>query len=208
MRRLALIACLLALSGCYSVQWPWTRTELVTSGLTDNPVKVTTTPGEAWYAIEPAQVSYYASDIPLDQLAAGGKLNGQVVNVQVIWEPKPGMTPLEPTTTDATIRLVVFAEGEVGVYGGGGFAWLRGKPEDGDMGLLITGSNLSLLARTKGFVDLLSPAEMLGTVQGRLDEARAGAIRRAASQAVTNALGSVRWVQAPTPNPVMASGAR
>ena len=205
MRRLALMACMLALSGCYSVQWPWTTTELTTSGLTDNPVKVTTTPGEAWYAIEPAQVSYYASDIPLDKLAAGGKISGQVVNIEVIWEPRPGMTPLEPTTTNASIRLVVFAEGEVGVYGGGGFAWLRGKPEDGDMGLLLTGSNLSLIARTKGFVDLLTPAEMLGTVQGRMDEAKANALRRAASQAVTNALGSVRWVQAPSPKPAMAA---
>lgn len=205
MRRALLIACMAVLSGCYSVQWPWTTTELTTSGLADNPVKVTTTPGEAWYAIEPAQVSYYASDLTPEKLAAGGKLSGQVVNIEVIWEPKPGLTPLEPTTTNATIRLVLFAEGEVGVYGGGGFAWLRGKPEDGDMGLLLTGSNLSLIARTKGFVDLLTPAEMLGTVQGRMDEAKAHAIRRAASQAVTNALGSVRWVQAPTPAPVMAA---
>ena len=211
MRRGFLLLACLALAGCYSVQWPWTTTELTTSGLTDNPVKVTTAPAEAWYMIEPAQVSYYASDIPVEQLAAATadtKLNGQIVNVQIMWEPKPGMTPLEPTTTNASIRLVVFAEGEVGVYGGGGFAWLRGAPEDGDMGLLITGSNLSLIARTKGFVDLLSPAEMLGTVQARMDEAKALGVRRAASQAVTNALGTVRWVHAPTIAPTVASAAR
>ena len=96
MRRAFLLLACLALAGCYSVQWPWTTTELTTSGLTDNPVKVSTAPAEAWYMIEPAQVSFYSSDIPPEQLAAGGKLNGQVVNVQVIWEPKPGMTPLEP----------------------------------------------------------------------------------------------------------------
>ena len=208
MIRIVLILCGLLCAGCYNVQWPWTSTELTTSGLADEPVKITTAPAEAWYTIEAAQISYYATDIPLEELAAGGKLNGQVVNIQVLWEPKPGMTPIEPTTTNASIRLVVFAEGEVGVYGGGGFAWLRGAPEDGDMGLLITGSNLSLIARTKNFVDLLSPAEMLGKVQARMDEAKALGIRRAASQAVTNALGAVRWVQAPTPNPVVASATR
>jgi hypothetical protein len=193
---------LLALAACYSVQWPWTSTELTTSGLADNPVKVSTAPAEAWYMIEPAQVSFYSSDIPADQLAAGGKLSGQVVNIQLLWDPKPGLTPLEPTTTNISIRLVVFAEGEVGVYGGGGFAWPRGKPEDGSMGLLLTGSNLSLVARTKGFVDLLSPAEMLGTVTAQMDDAQSRTLRRAASQAVTNALGQVKWVARPVNEPV------
>jgi hypothetical protein len=207
MRRLVgplLLACVASLAACYTVQWPWTNTELTTSGLTDNPVKVSTVPAEAWYMIEPAQVSFYSSDIPLDQLAAGGKLSGQVVNIQLLWEPKPGLTPMEPTTTNISIRLVVFAEGEVGVYGGGGFAWPRGKPDDGSMGLLLTGSNLSLVARTKGFVDLLSPAEMLGTVTARMDEARSRALRRSASQAVTNALGQVKWVARPVVEPVAA----
>ncbi|NBX25039.1 MAG: hypothetical protein EBQ99_03150 [Planctomycetes bacterium] len=205
MRHLArpcLTACVLALAACYSVQWPWTTTELTTSGLADNPVKVSTAPAEAWYMIEPAQISFYSSDIPADQLAGGGKLSGQVVNIQLLWDPKPGLTPLEPTTTNISIRLVVFAEGEVGVYGGGGFAWPRGKAEDGSMGLLLTGSNLSLVARTKGFVDLLSPAEMLGTVTARMDEAQSRALRRAASQAVTNALGQVKWVARPAHEPV------
>jgi len=208
MIRIALILCGLLCAGCYNVQWPWTSTELTTSGLADEPVKITTAPAEAWYTIEAAQISYYATDIPLEELAAGGKLNGQVVNIQVLWEPKPGMTPIEPTTTNASIRLVVFAEGEVGVYGGGGFAWLRGSAEEGDMGLLLTGSNLSLIARTKNFVDLLSPAEMLGTVQANKDDTKALAIRRVASQAVTNALGSVRWVRAPAPGPDAVARAR
>ena len=207
MRRVALpllLACVAALAACYSVQWPWTTTELTTSGLTDHPVKVSTAPTEAWYTIEPAQVSFYASDIPAEQLASGGPLSGQVVNIQLLWDPKPGMTPMEPTTTNVSIRLVVFAEGEVGLYGGGGFAWPRGKPEDGSMGLLLTGSNLSLVARTKGFVDLLSPAEMLGTVTATLDDARSRAVRRAASQAVTDALGQVKWVARPSSQPMAA----
>jgi hypothetical protein len=190
------------------VQWPWTTTDLTTSGLTDSPVKINMSGTESWYAIEPAQVSFYSCDIPLDDMAKGLKVSGQMVNIQMLWEPRPGMTPIEPTTTNISIRLVVFAEGEVGLYGGGGFAWPRGKPEDGSMGLLITGSNLSLIARTKGFVDLMSPAQMLGTVTATMDEAQANTIRRAASQAVTNALGTVRWVRAEGDAPTLALGAR
>lgn len=208
MSRALFLLCCLCLAGCYSVQWPWTTTELTTSGLADSPVKISMTGTESWYAIEPAQVSFYSCDIPLDDMAKGLKVSGQMVNIQMLWEPRPGMTPIEPTTTNISIRLVVFAEGEVGLYGGGGFAWPRGKPEDGSMGLLITGSNLSLIARTKGFVDLLSPAQMLGTVTATMDEAQANTIRRAASQAVTNALGSVRWVRAEGDAPTLALGAR
>ncbi|MFM1831211.1 MAG: hypothetical protein RLZZ558_1551 [Planctomycetota bacterium] len=198
MARAATLLCLTLLTACYTVQWPWTVTELTTSGLTDEPARITTAPTEAWYAIEPAQISFYACDIPLGALAAGEKVSGQVVSIQMMWEPKPGYTPIEPTTTNVSIRLVVFAEGQVGVYGGGGFAWPRGSPESGSMGLLLTGSNLSLIARTDGFVDLLSPAQMLGTMRAVRNDARALSIRRAASQAVTDALGQVRWVRGPS----------
>jgi hypothetical protein len=208
MSRALFLMCCLCLAGCYAVQWPWTTTDLTTSGLTDSPVKISMSGTESWYAIEPAQVSFYSCDIPLDDMAKGLKVSGQMVNIQMLWEPRPGMTPIEPTTTNISIRLVVFAEGEVGLYGGGGFAWPRGKPEDGSMGLLITGSNLSLIARTKGFVDLLSPAQMLGTITATMDEAQANTIRRAASQAVTNALGTVRWVRAEGDATTLALGAR
>jgi hypothetical protein len=65
-----------------------------------------------------------------------------------------------------------------------------------------------LIARTKGFVDLMSPAQMLGTVTATMDEAQANTIRRAASQAVTNALGTVRWVRAEGDAPTLALDAR
>ena len=41
-----------------------------------------------------------------------------------------------------------------------------------------------------------------------MDEAQANTIRRAASQAVTNALGTVRWVRAEGDAPTLALGAR
>jgi len=92
---------------------------------------------------------------------------------------------------------VVVSEGEVGVYVGGGFAWLKGgKDKDEAIGLDIIGSSISLVDKTPGFVDLLSPASLIGEVGALRNADNARATRRAASQFVTNRLGHVRWVGA------------
>ena len=183
------------LQGCYSFQWPWSAgTSLVTAGLAPNPIKLPFEPKQCVYTVEPAQTTFFLSDFTPEELAAGGDLTGQVINIQLLWEPRPGYTPLDPTTTNVSIRLLVFSNGEVGMYGGGGFAWPRGTPGESNMELRMTGSNLSLIAKTKDFVDLLSPGEMLGSVDATFNEQAAIVLRRTASQLISNKLGVVRWV--------------
>ncbi len=187
-----------ALQGCYSIQWPWSKgTNLTTAGLAPNPIKLEFQPKQCIYTVEPAQTTFFLSDFTPEELAAGGDLTGQVINIQLLWEPRPGYTPLDPTTTNVSIRLLVFSKGEVGMYGGGGFAWPRGSPGETDMQLKMTGSNLSLIAKTKDFVDLLSPGEMLGSVDATFNTQAAIVMRRTASQIITNKLGVVRWVNLP-----------
>ena len=70
----------------------------------------------------------------------------------------------------------------------------RGRDKDDELSLDITGSSISLIDKTPGFVDLLSPAEMTGELGARKNAENARATRRAASQFVTNRLGRVRWV--------------
>ncbi len=183
------------LQGCYTIQWPWSKgTRLTTAGLAANPIKLPFEPKQCVYTVEPAQTTFFLSDFTPDELAAGGDLTGQVINIQLLWEPRPGYTPLDPTTTNVSIRLLVFSNGEVGMYGGGGFAWPRGTAGETNMQLRMTGSNLSLIAKTKGFVDLLSPGEMLGSVDATFNEQAAIVLRRTASQLISNKLGVVRWV--------------
>lgn len=87
------------------------------------------------------------------------------------------------------------SNGEVGVYIGGGFAWINGgKEKDDAIGLEITGASVSLVDKTPGFVDLLSPATLIGELGAQKNAENARATRRAASQFVTNKLGHVRWV--------------
>jgi hypothetical protein len=152
------------------------------------------------FAIEPAQTTVVFSDIPYEDLARGTARNGRFLHIEVLWRPRPGRTPIEASSTNLTIRFVVVSEGEVGVYAGGGFGWIDGGTDmDDELGIEITGSSLSLIDKTPGFVDLLSPAEMTGTLGARKNADNARATRRAASQFVTNRLGRVQWVSRERP---------
>lgn len=149
------------------------------------------------FATEPAVTTVVFSDMPYEQLADGTARNGRYLHIEVLWRPAAGKTPVEPSSTNLTIRFVVVSEGEVGVYVGGGFAWLKGgKDKDDAIALDIIGSSISLVDKTPGFVDLLSPASLIGELGALRNADNARATRRAASQFVTNRLGHVRWVGA------------
>jgi hypothetical protein len=150
------------------------------------------------FAIEPAQTTVVFSDISYEDLARGTARNGRFLHVEVLWRPRPGKTPIEPSSTNLSIRFVVVSNGEVGIYVGGGFGFISaGRAGDGEIEIDMTGSSISLVDKTPGFVDLLSPAEMTGTLGAFENAENARATRRAASQFVTNRLGKVRWVGMP-----------
>lgn len=146
------------------------------------------------YANLPAEQSFFLSDVPLEAILEGGVQEGQFLHCQLIWLPKPGMTPVDPTSTNVVLRYVVVSEGQVGVYGGGGFAWPRGKPGSAPMSLVVRGSSLALVACTEGFVDPLTPARLTGTIFVDLNETTTRQYRRGVSQIVTDAMGESRWV--------------
>jgi hypothetical protein len=167
-------------------------------GAGDVAVRLTSAFTTGTYAVEPAQTTIVFSDIPYEDLARGTAREGRFLHIELLWRPDPGKTPVEPSSTNLTIRLVVVSAGEVGVYAGGGFAWVTGgEASDQAIGLTITGSSISLVDKTPGFVDLLSPAVMTGSLGADLNADNARATRRAASQFVTNRLGRVRWVAIP-----------
>jgi hypothetical protein len=122
------------------------------------------------------------------------ELFGYVLHVELLWVPLAGKTAIDPEATNISIRLIVFSGHEVGLYGGGGFAWPKGEPGEEDYGVDIVGSNATLLAATNGFKDLLSPAQLTGRLRSTLNETQNKQMRRAASQIVTNALKRVQWV--------------
>lgn len=170
------------------------------TGSGDTAVRLVSEFRNGTYAVEPAMTTVVFSDIPYEDLADGSARDGRFLHIEVLWRPRPGRTPIEASSTNLTIRFVVVSEGEVGVYAGGGFGWIDGGTDTDDaLGIEITGSSLSLIDKTPGFVDLLSPAEMTGTLGARKNAENARATRRAASQFVTNRLGRIQWVSRESP---------
>ena len=191
--RTAAACCLvvLALAGC-SIE-PGGLVEAVGSG--DTAVRLPSEFTSGTFSVEPAATTVVFSDIPYEDLANGTAKDGRFLHIEVLWRPRAGRTPIETSSTNLSIRFVVVSNGEVGVYVGGGFAWVKGgRDGDGALGLEIIGSSISLIDKTPGFVDLLSPASLLGELGALRNAENARATRRAASQFVTNRLGRVRWV--------------
>jgi hypothetical protein len=135
------------------------------------------------------EISFLLSDVPLELLLSGEAKRANVVHLDLLWLPKPGATPMDSSATDVSIRYVVFADGEVGVYGGAGFALPDGTPGAARLGLVVKDASLTLMESTDGFVDLLSPVRVTGSVSARLNEKRTREMLFAVSQLVTNALG-------------------
>ena len=180
------------LGGCA----PYNADELVASSLGEPRIQLPCQmPGV--YTMDSAQVSFVLTDLTTEQLESGGALSGRVLHVDLLWLPKAGKSPIDPEAINTTIRLLVFAEGEVGLYGGGGFAWPHDRPGEAEMELDLVGSNLTLMASSPGFHDLLSPAQILGRIDARYDAAATRSLRRAASQRLTNDLKQVLWVGEP-----------
>ena len=160
---------------------------------------------ECSYASREAEHSFWFSDVPLASLLAHDAgtplVDGVFLHAQLIWLPLPGRTPLDPTATNLVTRVLIVSNGESGLYGGAAFARLDGEPGDETMTLEIEGGTLTLLEKTDGFVDLLSPVGLDATLTASLRPEEASRWRHALSQFATNAFGRSMWVSAPREDP-------
>jgi hypothetical protein len=142
-----------------------------------------------------ADTSFMLSNIKPGDLMSGSVSNAQIVHVQLLWNPRPGYTPLDPSATNACIRYIIIADGELGIYGGAGFAMPDGDLDSDTLELSLRDASLQLLEKTPGFVDLLSPAQLTGSFKASRDPQRTRQLNLAASQIVTNLLNRSRYVQ-------------
>ena len=148
-----------------------------------------------YYTINPSgSTSLLLSDVSLEQWKRGDVRDGQALHVQLLWQPKPGATPLDETATNISISHVIVSSGEIGIYAGGGFAIPRGTPGDDHLSLALRDASIELSDSTSGFQDLLSPARMTGSITASLDDDAALELKYAISQVVTDALGRSRMV--------------
>lgn len=186
-------ACLAA--GCSVSPVPEAR--LTGTSLAADPTSLTLDLSHGCYADQPAELSFFLSDRTLEELTEGGVENAIITHAQLLWSPMPGSTPVDPTATNVVIRVVLLTNGELGIYGGAGFAWPSGTPGKTAMKLELVGSTLTLLHSTEGFRDLLSPFLLLGTLRAPYAPVETLRFRQSASQLVTDLLGETQWVAEP-----------
>lgn len=169
--------------------------ELTVRSIGEDPVQLAGAFDRAFYLHNRlAESSFLLSDVSPDDLAAGNIRFAQVLHVGLLWQPEPGKTPMDRSATNISLRYIVLADGEVGVYGGGGFAVFSGTLGEDDIDMTIRSSSLRLIEATEGFHDALGAARITGLFHAVLDEDRARQVQFGISQLVTNALGRSRMV--------------
>jgi hypothetical protein len=112
----------------------------------------------------------------LDPAADLAGLSGRIVSLHLFVVPLAGTTPLDPTACSVTVRHIVLAKGNIGVYSGGGF--LNPSRAGGqDLAGHIEGATLRLTGKTPGFVDKLGPATLDATFKAAREEGLARRIK-------------------------------
>jgi hypothetical protein len=123
----------------------------------------------------------YLTDLPASALDPGASLtgvSGRLAHLHLFVAPKAGSTPIAASACSVTIRYIVIAEGNVGVYAGGGFLLPRSSVGDESFQARVDDATLRLTGRTEGFHDRLGPSTMNAQVAAQRDES--GARRLAA----------------------------
>lgn len=142
------------------------------------------------------ETTFVLADAPVERMIRGEIERGQMYHIELLWLPRPGWTPISADATNASIRYVVIADGEVGVYAGAGFAMPKGSVGGKTATVTLQDASLRLVEHTPGFVDMLTPATLSGTFTATHDPRTTRQAHYAMSQVVTNALGRSMFVRA------------
>lgn len=156
-----------ALSGCSGFKGGGSGGSATLASEISEVMLQSTLPTRAYTYQDKNTADIYLTDLSQEQLtnffendADWSSFTGSLVHIHLFLTPKPGRTPIEPTAANATVRYIVLAEGEIGVYDGAGFI-LPGKKigKDSLSGSLM-GAPAKLTRRTANFHDPL-PATRL-----------------------------------------------
>ncbi len=155
-------------------------------------------PTSAYSSSDPTTAEILLTDLAPAELDRGATLEGltgTIVQVRMFLDPSPGDTPIASTAVNCSIREIVLAGGQVGVYSGGGFLLPRDRPGNTHLRGTIKDATLRLSARTPSFVDRLGPSRLDATLAPVRDEALARRIRARVEEIVR----ATPVIAAPTP---------
>jgi hypothetical protein len=121
----------------------------------------------------------YLTDLDRSQLQPGADLSGisgRIVQIRMFLEPLAGSTPIEASACSVIVRHIVLADGQVGIYGGGGFLNPDRRAGRSRFSGHVRGATLRLTAQTEGFNDALGAATLDARFSARRDEELAALI--------------------------------
>lgn len=165
-----LICMVLGLSGCISDSSICIQS--AQSGMADTP----RLPIGAYIAENTNSATVYLTDLDSAALDPGTDLagvSGRIVQINMFLRPAVGSTPMATTACSATVRHIILANGNIGVYSGGGFLSPSGHVGDPKLSGTLKGATMRLSGSYGSFVDRLGAATMRATFTAQRDEALA-----------------------------------
>lgn len=154
-----------------------------------------------FHAADENSADLYLTDLSPETLTSQQALataSGNIVHVRMLLRPRAGRTPIEPTALSAAVVHVVLADGQIGVYQGGGFMQPSGSTAERTFGGSIRGGSMHLGAATPGFVDRLGAAQLTAGFRAERNPDRLREIRGALAWALSVA---PPVIQEPPPAP-------
>ncbi|MBL4808599.1 MAG: hypothetical protein JKY43_00890 [Phycisphaerales bacterium] len=134
-------------------------------------------PTRAYQFTDKNTADIYLTDLSDDELAAfftksqdWSQISGTIAQIHLFLNPKPGSTPIEPTAASASIRWIVIANGQIGIYDGAGFLLPGRQVAKGHISGSIRNAPLRLTRKTPGFADPLITPEINIKFATKLDE--------------------------------------
>ena len=197
--RITLLALLLAplmLTGCGSSWWT-SQSALAVVSQEDNALRLRGDFNAAYYVYDSNDaITVVLIEGPEDEPT-------QAAAIRLLWQPKAGLTPINPDATNATIQYIVFAnrrtdEGyyrEVGVYSGAGFLYLNSEPGDSSLTASLWQADLLLADRSDRFKDLLGQSTLKGSFTAERNSTKVQQLLQQLNLRVSERLGYPRLVE-------------
>ncbi len=126
--------------------------------------------GQSYYYVDRDQDVYF---VMRSNITQAGQPIEQVMTIRVFWQPRGGVTTMNPTALNATFRYVVISPTAMGIYEGAGFVRLDSKLGASPFKARVIDGDMRLSQATVGFQDSLGRAHLNGAFTATYNDAQA-----------------------------------
>jgi hypothetical protein len=125
---------------------------------------------QSYYYYDHDQTLYF---ILRSAAADAGKTPERILTIRVFWQPRGGVTTLNPTAINATFRYIVMTPEALGLYEGAGFVRLHSDLGAPTFHAAAVDADMRLSQASNNFVDTLGRARITGIFSAAFDDAKA-----------------------------------